>query len=361
MHRRQIIGGAAAAVALGAAGVAAPAIAQGKRTLKLAGTFPRGFPGVGTSAEKLAKLITDLSDGSLDVQYFGGGELVPPFGVNDAVSTGAADMGHTAPYFAVGKIRATMYFTTFPYGLTQNELSGWIRHGGGQELWDEVYAPFNLKPFYAGGSMAQAGGWFKKPINSLDDLQGLKMRIAGLGGEVMQKIGVSTVNLPPPKIFPALESGVVDAAEFVGPWNDVALGLSKIAPYYYMPAFHEPGPGLELMVNLEVFESLTAQQQAIIAVATGALADDTTGAYAYNNAIVLAQLMESGVTPSSFPDDIVAALGVASKEVIAAYPKGDPMSEKIHDAYFEYVRKCAVIGKFMEGRAMMDRAAVWGV
>ncbi len=357
MDRRTLLGGAA----LGAATLATPAIAQGKRTLKLVGTFPRGFPGVGQGAERLGERITAMSDGALTVQYFGGGELVPPFGVNDAVSTGAADLGHTAPYFAAGKIRATMYFTTFPYGLSSSELAGWIRFGGGQALWDEAYAPFNLKPFAAGNSMTQAGGWFKKPINSLDDLQGLKMRIAGLGGAVMQKIGVSTVNLPPSEIFSSLQSGVVDAAEFVGPWNDVALGLSKIAPYYYMPAFHEPGPMLECIVNMDVWNSLSKQHQAIIEGASSAMMDETTSAYAYNNAIVLDQLVSSGVTPSVFPPDVVAALGTASKAAIAEYPKGDPMSEKIQGPYFEYVRKCAAIGKVLEGQMYMDRAAVWGV
>jgi TRAP-type mannitol/chloroaromatic compound transport system substrate-binding protein len=344
-----------------AAALAAPAIAQGTRTLKLAGTFPRGFPGLGQAAERLAARITAMTDGALTVQYFGGGELVPPFGVNDAVSTGAADMGHTAAYFAAGKIKATMYFTTLPYGLSASEISGWIQHGGGQALWDELYQPFNLKPLPVGNSMSQAGGWFKKPINSLDDLQGLKMRIAGLGGAVMQKIGMSTVNLPPPEIFPALQSGVVDAAEFVGPWNDVALGLSSVAPHYYMPAPHEPGALLECLINLEVWNSLTDSQRAIIEAAALAQSEETTGAYAYNNAIVLEQLIKDGVVPGAFPDDVVAALGVAAKEVIAAYPIGDPMSEKIHGGYVDYIKQCALNGKLLEGQMYMNRAAVWGV
>jgi len=358
MDRRDLLRGGALA---GAVTLATPAIAQNKRVLKLVGTFPRGFPGVGQAAERLAGRITEMTGGELDIQYFGGGELVPPFGVNDAVGTGVADIGHTAPYFAASKIRATMYFTAMPYGLSQSELSGWIQHGGGQALWDEIYAPFNLKPFPCGGSMAQAGGWFKKPINSLDDLQGLKMRIAGLGGAVMQKIGVSTVNLPPPEIFPALQSGVVDAAEFVGPWNDLALGLGKVAPHYYMPSPHEPGALLECIVNLEVWNSLSPAHQAIIRSASLAQAEETTAAFAYNNAVVLDQMIKAGTIPSPFPPDVVAAMGVAAKEVIEAYPKGDPASEKIHAAYFDYVRKCAVCGKYLEGRMYADRAAVWGV
>lgn len=357
MDRRTLLGGAL----VGATALAAPAVAQDKRNLKLVGTFPRGFPGVGKGAEDLATRITAMSDGALTVQYFGGGELVPPFGVNDAVSTGAADFGHTAPYFAAGKIKAAMYFTTLPFGLSASEISGWIQHGGGQALWDETYAPLNLKPFYAGNSMAQAGGWFKKPITSLADLQGLKMRIAGLGGAIMQKIGVSAVNLSPQEIFPALQSGVIDAAEFVGPWNDVALGLSKVAPFYYMPAPHEPGPALECIVNMDVWTSLSPAHQAIVENAALAQAEATTSSYAYNNAIVFDQLVKSGVTPSAFPDDVVLAMGKAAREVIDDYPKGDPMSEKIHAGYVDYMRKCAAAGKLLEGQMYMDRAAVWGV
>lgn len=357
MDRRTLLSGAA----LGAAALAAPAIAQEKRTLKLVGGFPRGFPGVGQGAERLAARITEMTDGALDVQYFGAGELVPGPGVNDAVSTGAADMGHTAAYYAAGKIPATMYFTAMPYGLSASELSGWIYFGGGQELWDETYAPFNLKPFACGSSMAQAGGWFKKPINSLDDMQGLKMRIAGLGGAIMQKIGVSTVNLPPPEIFPALQSGVVDAAEFVGPWIDVALGLAKVAPHYYMPAPHEPGALLECIVNMDVWNSLSPMHQSIVRNACLAQSEDTVSAFAYNNAMVFDQLVQAGAQPAAFPDDVVAAMGAAAVEVIAEYPNGDPMSEKIHEGYVDYVKKCAAVGKLLEGRMYMDRAAVWGV
>lgn len=359
MQRRDFLkttalGGAAAS------GLAAPAIAQqAVIRAKLAGAFPRGFPGVGVNAERLANRLTELSDGKLDVSYFGGGELVPPFGVFDAVSTGGVEFGHTAPYFAVGQVHAAMYFTTFPYGLMQEELAGWIYHGGGQALWDESYAPFGVKPFYAGGSGAQAGGWFKKPINSLDDLVGLKMRIAGLGGDVMKQIGVTAVVTPPPEIFPALQSGVVDAAEFVGPWNDAALGLYRIAPYYYLPAFHEPGPALECIVNQEFYDGLSPSLKRIVAAAAGQTADETYADFRYHNTKALGALVERGAIVSAFPEDVTAALGVAAKAVIADYPGGDAMSRKIHGAYFDYVRECAAYGAAVEGRAYAERAQVW--
>jgi TRAP-type mannitol/chloroaromatic compound transport system substrate-binding protein len=360
MERRDFLKTAAAG-ATGAAALAAPALAQATIKANLAGAFPRGFPGVGVNAERFAQKVTALSDGKLEVSYFGGGELVPPFGVFDAVSTGGVEMGHTAPYYAVGQVRATMYFTTFPFALTQEELSGWIRYGGGQALWDEAYAPFGVKPFYAGGSGAQAGGWFKRPITSLDDMQGLRMRIAGLGGDVMKKIGVTTVLTPPPEIFTSLQTGVVDAAEFVGPWNDQALGLAQVAPYYYMPAFHEPGAGLEVIVNREFYENLPPFLQTVIETAASATADETYADFRFHNTKVLARMVSEGVTVSAFPDDVIDALGRAALEAIADYPGDDPMCRKIHEVYFDYVRECAAYGAAMEGRVYQDRARVWGV
>jgi TRAP-type mannitol/chloroaromatic compound transport system substrate-binding protein len=358
MRRRDFIRTAAVG---GGAALAAPAVARANQTVDLVGAFPRGLPGVGVNAERLAQRITALSDGKLTVKYHGGGELVPPFGVFDAVSSGAAAFGHTASYFAVGQVRATMYFTTFPYGLMQEELSGWIRFGGGQALWDEAYAPFGVKPFYAGGSGTQAGGWFKKQIGSLDDMQGLTMRIAGLGGDIMRRIGVNTVLTPPGEIFTALQTGVVDAAEFVGPWNDVALGLYQVAPYYYLPAFHEPGAALECIVNLEFFENLSPWLKTVVETAATATADETYGDFRFHNTMVLRQLVDQGAVVSAFPDDVVDALGAASLAAIEAYPQGDAMSEKIHGPYFDYVRHCAAYGAAVEGRTYADRARVWGV
>jgi TRAP-type mannitol/chloroaromatic compound transport system substrate-binding protein len=358
MRRRDLLTTAAAGAAGGAA-LPAPALAQATIRANLVGTFPRGLPGVGVNGERLAQRLNALSDGRLEVTYFGGGELVPPFGVFDAVASGAAEFGHTAPYFAVGQVRSAMYFTTFPYALTQNELAGWIRFGGGQELWDEAYAPHGVKPFYAGGSGAQAGGWFKKEIRSIDDLQGLKMRIAGLGGDVMKRLGVAAVITPPAEIFTALQTGVVDAAEFVGPWNDLALGLHRVAPYYYMPGFAEPGPALEAIVNLEFYEGLSPWLKTVVANAAAATADETVADFRYHNTRVLRELESKGARPSLFPEDVVARLGEASRAAIEAYPQGDPMCERIHGPYFDYVRACARYGALMEGRLMMDRAAVW--
>lgn len=343
----------------GASVLAAPAIANATLNLKLVGAFPKGFPGVGTSAERLGERIEALSDGKISIKYYGGGELVPPFETFSAVSSGTADIGHNAPYYQVGKIRSTMYFTSLPFGLDAVELSGWLRHGGGQEFWEEAYAPHNVKPFYVGSSGAQAGGWFKKPIQSLDDLVGLKMRIAGLGGDILRKVGATTVVTPPPEIYSALQSGVVDAAEFVGPWNDLALGLYKIAPYYHMPAFHEPGPGLEMIVNQNTYENLSPWLKQVFAQAATAQAEETTAEFRYKNTMALSTLVERGAVLSSFPPEVIDAIGGAAREVIADYPTGDVMCEKIHGSYMEYVKACSLYGSRMEGQLYQDRAQVW--
>ncbi|MDD7912085.1 TRAP transporter substrate-binding protein DctP [Pseudovibrio exalbescens] len=362
MKRRDFLktAGATGAV-LGAGSLTAPALANATLKLKLVGAFPKGFPGVGTSAEQLAKRIEALSDGKIEITYYGGGELVPPFEVFSAVASGAADIGHNAPYYQVGQVRSTMYFTSMPYGLDAEELSAWVRFGGGQALWDEAYAPHGVKPFYAGSSGVQAAGWFKKEITTLDDLVGLKMRIAGLGGDIMRKLGVTTVLTPPPEIYSALQSGVVDAAEFVGPWNDMALGFAKVAPYYYLPAFHEPGPGLEMIVNQNLYENMSPHLKTVLDNAATAQAESTTSEFRYNNTKLLPALIEQGAIISAFPDDVVSALGAAAKEVIADYPGNDAMSLKIHEAYLEYMKACALYTKGMEGRLYTDRATVWGV
>ncbi len=360
MKRRDFLKGAAIAGAASTT-LAAPAVAQSTIQMKLAGAFPKGLPGVGTTAERLARRIEALSDGKIEVKYYGGGELVPPFEVFNAVSSGAAEIGHGAPYFQVGTVRSSMYFTTFPYGLDATEMAAWIHYGGGQALWDEAYAPFGVKPFYAGNSGTQAGGWFKKPIEKLDDLIGLKMRIAGLGGDVMRKIGVTTVLMPVSEIYTGLQTGAIDAAEFVGPWNDVALGFYKVAPYYYMPAFHEPGPTLEMIVNSEVYENLSPFLKTVFDNAASAEAEQVIAEYRYHNTMVLKDLVAKGAKVSAFSDDVVAALGKASKEVIADFPNGDPMSEKIHTAYFDYVKDCVAYTSAMDGRMYNERQAVWNL
>ena len=202
---------------------------------KMVTTWPRNFPGLGTGAEHLAKLITGMSGGRIEVKVYGANELVPAFEIFDAVARGTAQMGHGAAYYWKGKSTAAQFFAAVPFGLTAQEMNGWLYHGGGMKLWQEVYEPFGLVPTAAFNTGVQMGGWFNREINSLDDLKGLKMRIPGLGGEVLKRLGGTPVSLPGGEIFTSLKSGVIDATEWVGPYNDRAFGLHKAAKYYYYP------------------------------------------------------------------------------------------------------------------------------
>ena len=353
-------GAAATSAAVSGTILAAPAIAQERTEWRMVMPWPKNAPGVGVNAQRLADRITAMSGGRLTVTLFAGGELVPPFGVFDAVRDGAAEMGHATPYYWQDRSKALNYFTGIPFGLTAWERAGWLYYGGGQELWDEIYADFGLRAFYAGSSGVQAGGWFRKEITGLASLKGLKMRISGLGGEALARLGVTPVRTPPGKIFAAMESGEVDAAEWVGPWNDLAFGLHKIAKNYYLPAFHEGGPALEAMVNKGLYEALPGDMQAIVTAACSAAANETFADFTRHNIVSLDPLVkEYGVILRDWPEEVVAALATATKDVIGELAAADAMTKKVHasySAYLEGARKWSAVGdqRFL---AMRERAA----
>ena len=341
MKRRDFLAGAAAVGAVGAASaVSAPAIASGKRTLKMVTTWPKNFPGLGTGAARAAKRITDMSDGQLTVKLFSAGELVPPFESFDAVSNGTADMYHAAEYYWQGKHKAFNFFTAVPYGLTANEMDAWIHHGGGQELWDELSGKFNIKPFACGNTGVQMGGWFNKEINSVEDLKGLKIRMPGLGGEVLRRLGAAAVALPGGEIFPSLQSGAIDATEWVGPWNDLAFGFYKVTKYYYSPGFHEPGSTLSCGVNLDVWKSLTPAQQEIVRNATMAENNYMYAEFNARNGDSLDVLLKKhGVQERKFNDEVMTAIGKASGEVMREVAASDEMSAKIFKNFADFRKK----------------------
>ena len=329
LKKASLVSGAAAASTL-----AAPAIAQDKRTLKMVTTWPKNFPGLGTGAQRVADRITAMTDGRLTVKLYSAGELVPPFESFDAVSTGTADMYHAAEYYWQGKHKAFAFFTTVPMGLTCAELDAWINVGGGQQLWDELAAQFNIKPFMAGNTGVQMGGWFNKEINSLEDLKGLKMRMPGIGAEVLRRLGATAVNTPGGEIFPALQSGAIDATEWVGPWNDLAFGFYKIAKFYYYPGFHEPGSGLSCGVNLEVFNSLSKADQAIVQNACMAENNYMYSEFNANNGKSLETLLNKhNVDLKKFPDEVFDAIGKTAEEVVAEIGASDDFSKRVYDSY----------------------------
>ena len=289
---------------------------------------------MGIAVENLAARIDAASAGRLKIKVYGGGELVPAFEVFDAVSRGAVECGHDASYYHKGKLDAAQFFTAIPFGLNYLEMNGWLYYGGGLELWRELYEPFNLVPFPCGNTGVQMGGWFNKEINSVDDLKGLKMRIPGLGGEVLRRAGGTPVTMPGAEIFTSLQTGAIDATEWVGPYNDVAFGLQKAAKYYYYPGWQEPGPTLEFIVNKTAWESLPVDLQSIVATSCQAINCDSNAEYMHGNAVSLAQLAEDpNVELRAFPQEVLQNLKSITDDVVAEWVARDAAAAKIYESF----------------------------
>jgi len=330
-----------ASLALGASTFGIETVRAGtEHKWKLVATWPKNFPGLGTGANRLAELIGELSGGRIRVKVYGAKELVPAFEVFDAVAQGTAEMGHGAAYYWKGKSEATQFFATVPFGMTAQERNGWLYHGGGLELWTELYARFGLVPAPAGNTGVQMGGWFNKEIKSVADLAGLKMRIPGLGGEVLKRAGGTPVNLPGGELFTSLQSGAIDATEWVGPYNDLAFGLYKAAKYYYYPGFHEPGTTLETIINKTAFEALPADLQSIVLNACKVVNQDMLAEYTARNPVALQTLIEKhGVALRSYPDDVIVKLHRLAKEVVSELAEKDAFSRKVYDSYRKFLRQ----------------------
>ena len=323
--RASTVGAGAAA----ATGLAAPAYAQGKRTLTMVTSWPRGFAVLDDAASYLEKMVGELSDGMLTIDKKAPGELVGAFEVFDAVSSGQADMYHSADYYFISQHPGYAYFTAVPFGGTAQEMVNWYYHGGGQDLHDELGMIFNLKGLMAGNSGSQSGGWFSKEIKSADDFNGLKFRMPGLGGQVLGKLGASVQNIPGGELYQALSSGAIDGLEWVGPMADERAGFQEVAKIYYTAGFHEPGSALSANVNLDVWNDLTAQQQAILNYASMATTHYQLAETLANNGAALARLQAQGVKTMQFSDDVWDAFGAASKEV---------MDENMDDELFAQIR-----------------------
>ena len=304
---------------------------------KMATTWPKNLPGMGTGVERLAKQVEAMSAGRLKISVYGAGELVPALDVFDAVSGGAAEMGHGAAYYWRGKLPAAAFFTAVPFGMTTSEMNAWLQWGGGVELWREAYEPFDLYPIPAGNTGVQMGGWFNREINSLQDLHGLKMRIPGLAGEVFERAGGTAVILPGGEVFTSLQRGAIDATEWVGPYNDLALGLHEIAQYYYYPGWHEPGAVLEAIVNLDAWKSLPPDLQAIVEAACAALNDSMTSEFAARNSIALKVLVEEhGIELRALPEDVIDRFREISEQLYSEMRERDDLSRRIVDSFLAF-------------------------
>ncbi|MCP5365116.1 MAG: TRAP transporter substrate-binding protein [Hyphomicrobiales bacterium] len=345
MKRRQFLKAATLAGAAGAASSSfpAPAISQGRMEWRMVTTWPKNFPGLGTGAEILADLITKGTDGRLSVRVYGGGEIVPAFEAIDAVANGTVEMGHGAPYYWKGKVAACQFLAAVPFGLIAQEQNAWFQYGGGQKIADEIYNELGCKFFPSGNTGVQMGGWFNKEINSLEDYKGLKMRIPGLGGEVVKAAGGNVVNLPGAEIPPALQSGAIDATEWVGPYNDLAFGLYKSAKYYYYPGWHEPATTLENFINLQAWEKLPSDIKAVIEAANTAVNQLVLSEFvARNNASLQTLINDHGVVLKKFPDPVLEGLGKLSGDVLTDLAAKDPLSRKVMNSLLAF-RKEAVV------------------
>ena len=364
MKRREFIKSAGVGgVAVAAAStLPKPAIAQKRIEMVIVSTWPRDFPGLGTSAQRLAKRLTDMTDGRIQTKYFAAKERVGAFDSFDEVASGNAQAYIAADYYWKGKHLGWAYFTAVPFGLTYTEINAWIRFGGGQELWDELAGGFGLKCMPAGNTGVQMGGWFNKEINSADDLKGLKMRIPGLGGDVMAKLGASPVSIPGGQIYENLVSGAIDATEWVGPWNDRFMKFYEAAKYYYYPGMHEPGSMISLGMNADWWSKLSKADQAIIEAAAGLENDMMMSEYNMKSGEALKDLVNNqGVKLRKFNDDVYDSFKEASDEVFEGVRAHSPLAAKIHASFLKSRADLSAWSKISDQAYVAQRNRALGV
>jgi TRAP-type mannitol/chloroaromatic compound transport system substrate-binding protein len=360
MKRRQFIGGLTGAAAVSACQPAAETgtVAAGNERFewKLVTTWPPNFPGLGTGVNTLVDYIQRMSAGRIRIHVYAANELVPALEVFDTVSRGTAEIGHGASYYWRGQSEAAQFFCSIPFGMNAHEMNGWLYYGGGLELWREIYEPFNLMPFPAGNTGVQMGGWFNKRIDSIADLQGLKMRIPGVGGEVLKLAGGTPVTLAGSEIFTALQTGSIDATEWVGPYNDVAMGLHQVARYYYYPGWQEPGPTLECIINRGAWDTLPDDLKAIVEVACQATNMDMTSEYMARNAAALKQLEANpDVEVLGFPEPVLENLKRLTSEFIVDLAAKDARVQRVWNSYRAFLEESATWQKVSEQAYLATR------
>lgn len=342
--------GASALTGLAATGLATPAVAQGKKELRMLMVWPKNFPGMGTSAERFAQRVDQLSEGSLRIKVHGSGEIVPAFEVLDAVKGGTGDMTHCTSYYWFGKDPAFVYFAVVPFGLSADEHFTWLKYGGGQELWDELGAQHGVKPLAVFNSGPQMGGWFRDEVKTVADLKGKKLRFPGLGGQMLAELGAVPTNIPGGELFSALQSGTIDGLEWVAPWNDLAFGFHRVAKHYYYPGFHEMGHCGSSYVNLDVWNSLSDTQKVIIQNAADAEYMNSLSEFnARNLAALNTMVSEHGVELHRWPEEITDKVLEIAPKVIADSAAKSPMASKVHEnwiAFRDEQRRWGAIGDY---------------
>jgi len=342
ISRRNLMAGAALTGA-----VAAPNVARAQtRRWRMVTSWPKRLPGPGMSAERVAERIKAMSGGRLEISVSAAGEVVPAFEVLDAVGGGVAEMGHTASFFWQGKEPAAVFYTTVPFGLTPNEHVAWVDAGGGQALWDELYAPFGVKPFMGGNTGVCMGGWFRREIKSREDIRGVKIRSLGLGGEIYRRLGATAQTTPPAEIMTSLQTGMLDAAEFVGPGSDIALGLYRVAPMYYAPGFNKPNGTGECIVSLKAWNALDSEMKAIISHACAVEANFALSEMERLNVEALNALVtQHNVKLMTFPPDLIDAASKESVGVLADLAVRGATGRKVHESYIAFRERVSAWSK----------------
>jgi len=335
MMRRTVL---RAGTAGAAAALAAPAIAQPRMEWRMVTSWPRNLPGPGTQAQKVADRITQLTGGRITVRLFAAGEIVPPFGVFDAVSQGTVDLYHATPHFWFSRSRAAAVIGSFPFGLTNSELVGWLRFGGGQAQWDDLYARFNLKPFLCGNSGPQWTGFFRRELSGPEDFRGLRMRAGGLIGAVYQRLGAAVVQMPVGEVFQALQAGTIDAAEFAGPWSDGPLNLGRVARFYYQPCGQEPSASLETVIHKPRYDALPDDLKQAVRFACESMNEESIAEWDHTNPRALAEMVErQGVQVRAVPEVLVRAMAEAAWAVMQELAEAsDPLERAIVRSIIAY-------------------------
>ena len=315
---------------------------------KMVTTWPPNFPILGEACKLYAKIVKEMTGGRIDIHVYGGGELVPPLETFDTVRNGAAEMGHGAAYYWAGKAPSAQFFGSVPFGMNAQQLNSWIISGGGMELWEELYRGFNLVPILGGNTGVQMGGWFNREINSIADLKGLKMRIPGLGGKVLEKAGGAPVLLAGGEIYTGLERRLIDATEWIGPYHDMQMGFDDIAKYYYSPGWHETGTALEFIVNKQKYDELPQDLQAIIKIAGGYVNSWCLSEMEARNNQALAALIKKGIDIRTFPKDVLDQLRVYTEQVIEELTSSDPFSKRVYDSYNSFRKRASDYAQITE-------------
>lgn len=359
MKRRQLLtAGAVGSIAA----LATPAIAQDKRQWRMVTAWPKNLPGPGVAAQLLADRITALSGGRIEVKLFAAGEIVPGPGVFDAVSEGTADLYHAVPAYWGSKAKSILLFGSQPFGLRADEQVGWMMHGGGQALYDEMYGRFGIKPFLCGNSGPQWAGWFRKELNSVEDLKGLKFRTTGLASEMATKLGMAAEAMGGPPMFQALQTGALDAGEFIGPWSDSALGFQQVAKFYYWPGVGEPSSAEECGINAKAYGELPDDLKAAVQLACESLYNPVWTEYTTKHAQALEKLVaEDGVQVRKLPDDIIVAMGKAGAEVLDELRQSDDeLGRRIVESFIAYRDQIGRYMTYADNGQMNARASVLG-